>query len=150
MQCRPALTFVVGAIFGATVVLVTDDKRMSRIRPLRRAADVGPRDGGDASGASRSTTPAAPGRRLAARSDFAADCAGNDACERTLEESAALAAAAAEFKEQKITNRTILNPGSYYVRPLLIDEIRAVRVCPIPLTVRGRSYYRCTTPGCPP
>ena len=43
MQCRPALTFVVGAIFGATVVLVTDDKRMSRIRPLRRAADVGPR-----------------------------------------------------------------------------------------------------------
>ena len=42
MQCRPALTFVVGAIFGATVVLVTDDKRMSRIRPLRRAADVGP------------------------------------------------------------------------------------------------------------
>ena len=38
MQCRPALTFVVGAIFGATVVLVV------------------PRD---ASGASRSTTPAA-------------------------------------------------------------------------------------------
>ena len=84
MQCRPALTFVVGAIFGATVVLVV------------------PRD---ASGASRSTTPAAPGRRLAVRSNFAADCAGNDACERTLEESAALGAAAAEFKEQKMRGR---------------------------------------------
>ena len=111
MQCRPALTFVVGAIFGATVVLVTDDKRMSRIRPrrpLRRAADVGPRDGGDASGASRSTTPAAPGRRLAVRSDFAADCAGNYACERTLEESAALGAAAAEFNNhaRQFTSQT--------------------------------------------
>ena len=84
MQCRPALTFVLGAIFGATVVLVV------------------PRD---ASGASRSTTPAAPGRRLAVRSNFAADCAGNDACERTLEESAALGAAAAEFKEQKMRGR---------------------------------------------
>ena len=84
MQCRPALTFVVGAIFGATVVLVV------------------PRD---ASGASRSTTPPAPGRRLAVRSNFAADCAGNSACERTLEESAALGAAAAAFKEQKMRGR---------------------------------------------
>ena len=48
MQCRPALTFVVGAIFGATVVLVTDDKRMSRIRPLRRVTDVGPTRSADA------------------------------------------------------------------------------------------------------
>ena len=69
-------------------------------KPSRPAAR--PKSARDASG---STTPAAPGRRLAARSNFAADCAGNSACERTLEESAALGAAAAEFKEQKMRGR---------------------------------------------
>ena len=95
MQCRPALTFVVGAIFGATVVLVVPRDASGASRSTTPAAR-------DASG---STTPAAPGRRLAARSNFAADCAGNSACERTLEESAALGAAAVKFKEQKMRGR---------------------------------------------